>query len=52
LREGRLTGSAIPNVMGWFDHFRPPEEPDWLKIWREKLKLRQPDARRLLFIGG
>jgi hypothetical protein len=38
-RESRLTGSALANMLSWFDG---QDRADHVRLWREKLGLQKP----------
>ena len=42
MRESRLTGSALANMLSWFGG---QDRADHVRLWREKLGLQQPPPR-------
>jgi hypothetical protein len=47
LREGRLTGSALANMLSWFDG---QDRADHVRLWREKLGLQKPPPRECVCV--
>jgi hypothetical protein len=49
MREGRLTGSILPNMLSWFGG---TERDDMLRLWREKLGLQERPPRKQHVVGA